>query len=137
MSEDPQKLQEMVTLYKQGLLVNPKDVRKRFQLAAAYHKLGDLPKAIKEYENARKTKGDHFGCRLGLGRAYLEDGQVPEAVAALKEAVAIKPDNSDVHHLLGDVALQAEDHAAAADAFTAVTRLEASDDPPGIGRAHV
>ena len=48
MSEDPAKLKEMVTLYKQGLLVNPKDTRKRYQLASAYHKLGELDKAIKE-----------------------------------------------------------------------------------------
>ena len=36
MSEtDVTKLNEMVTLFKQGLLVNPKDVRKRFMLADA------------------------------------------------------------------------------------------------------
>ena len=127
MSEDPAKLKEMVTLYKQGLLVNPKDTRKRYQLASAYHKLGELDKAIKEYESARRSKADHFGTRYGLGRAYVEDGQTAEAVAPLKEAVAIKPESNDCQYVLAEVATQVEDVATAADAAVSTTSQAAGE----------
>src|SRR5690606_8767628 len=130
MSEEHAKLEEMVTLYKQGLLVNPKDARKRYQLAAAYEKLGKLEPAIREYEQARKLKSDHFGARDGLGRIYFQGEQLAEAVAVLKEAVAIKPEDAGAQNLLGLAALKVGDAGTAAAAFLAVTRIEKDEAEP-------
>src|SRR5688500_17437391 len=124
MSEDPAKLSEMLTLFKQGLLVNPKDARKRYQLATVYEKLGREEEAIREYETARKLKNDHFNTREGLGNLYLKLGRLQEGVEVLKEAVSIKSDEPEVQYKLGEAATKIEDFATAADAFLAVTRLE-------------
>ncbi|HEY8548581.1 MAG TPA: tetratricopeptide repeat protein [Vicinamibacterales bacterium] len=96
----------------------PGSVKAHFNLAAAY---GASPRhgRAKEIETFRKVIELAPGfarARVSLGKALLQDGKVPEAIAELEEATRLEPGSGEAHYQLGLALARAgrKDEAAAA-----------------------
>ncbi len=81
----------------------------RYARAYAWHKLADVNKAREEMEALLKIRpGDAYYLEL-LGQVLLESGQVQEAVAPLRRAVAAAPGEPLIQSLLGHALISTED----------------------------
>jgi tetratricopeptide (TPR) repeat protein len=86
-----------------ALALEPSSVKAQFNLATAY---GASPKygAAKEIELLRKViaASPNFArAHLALGKAFLQDGKVPEAITELQEAARLDPQSGEAHYQLG------------------------------------
>ncbi len=83
--------------------------------AVAQRSLGDLPAALNTLRALAATQPRSAATHFEYGQTLSEAGQYPEAIAAYRRALALKPDLPDVWRSLGDALIGAGD-AAAADA---------------------
>jgi tetratricopeptide (TPR) repeat protein len=86
-----------------AVTLEPSSVKAQFNLATAY---GASPKygALKEIELLRKViavSPNFSRAHLGLGKALLQDGKVPEAITELQEAARLDPQSGEAHYQLG------------------------------------
>jgi len=86
-----------------AVALEPSSVKAQFNLATAY---GASPKygALKEIELLRKViavSPNFSRAHLGLGKALLQDGKVPEAITELQEAARLDPQSGEAHYQLG------------------------------------
>jgi tetratricopeptide (TPR) repeat protein len=70
-------------------------------LADAERQGGDLPSAISHLEEATRLRRSDDNWRL-LGLSYLENGQTEKAIAALQQALTIRPYQPDTHSGLAE-----------------------------------
>jgi type IV pilus assembly protein PilF len=92
-------------------------------LGRAYHKKGDLFRAIESYKKAVALNPRFSPAFYYLGVAYKEAKQDDEAIAAFRSAVANPPPLVDAHFQLGLIFLSSEKRAEARDSFKEVVRL--------------
>ena len=90
----PTDAEAAVRELEQAVALAPSSVKAMFNLAVAY---GASPAhgPAKEIEQLRKVIGlapTFARAHLALGKALLQDGKVPDAVAALQEAARLEPD---------------------------------------------
>jgi Flp pilus assembly protein TadD len=78
------------------------------------------------------TCGD---CFFNLGLAHLNKKQLPEAEAAFKKAIEIKPDNVNAHTQLASVYNQQRKFDLASEESALAAKYSASADPAGGGNA--
>jgi tetratricopeptide (TPR) repeat protein len=86
-----------------AVALEPSSVKAQFNLATAY---GASPKygALKEIELLRKViavSPNFSRAHLGLGKALLQDGKVPDAITELQEAARLDPQSGEAHYQLG------------------------------------
>ena len=74
----------------------------RFDVAAVYTHLKQVPEASVEFEKALEIDPDYFEANLTYGRLLLSEGQTDAAVAKLTRAVKIAPDSADAHAFLAE-----------------------------------
>lgn len=74
---------------------------------------------MKEAVANRKTAAD---AHYSLGSIARQDGHAEEAIAELKEFLALRPDQPDALEELSQISLQARDYAQAANLFDAALR---------------
>jgi Flp pilus assembly protein TadD len=99
----PTDAEEAVRELERAVALEPSSVKARFNLAAAY---GASPAQgpAKEIEQLRKVlelDPTFARARVALGKAYLRDGKVEEAVEQLQEAARLAPDNGEARYQLG------------------------------------
>jgi predicted Zn-dependent protease len=100
----------------------------------AQRSLGDLPAALETLRGLAATQPRSAATHFEYGQTLLEAGQNPEAVAAIRRALELKPDLPDAWRVLGD-ALRASGHGAGADAAYANHIRAATRDPKLIAAA--
>lgn len=86
-------------------------------LAAAHSLRGDLPAAILILTRLARSFPDQAGIHLDLGSALHQVGRDPEAVAALRRAIALDPALPQAWRILGDALMASGEHAAAQRAY--------------------
>jgi Flp pilus assembly protein TadD len=92
---------------------------------------GDYPGAIQHYQDGIAVDGRSFEAYNDLAAALLETGRSKEAVAALTQALQLKPQDPDALFNLGMAYAQTGDLAAAARVYEQVIGLT-----PGDAEAH-
>jgi len=79
---------------------------------------GDIDQRIAQFRNMAEADPNNELGHFSLGKAYLEAGRFPEAVASLARALELNPSLSKVYHLLGDAAMKSGDKKKAIDVMT-------------------
>ncbi len=82
--------------------------------------------ALEHLEAIAKENPDFPDALVKLGVCYLETGQLPQAVKALGQAVAVEPDNAQAHYLLGSAAGSSGDLDRAAACYRRALELDPS-----------
>jgi tetratricopeptide (TPR) repeat protein len=80
---------------KQAVTAVPQDVRRRWALADAYQKRGDLANAAQQLRAITKTKSNDFDAHLALAQVLLVQEQTTEAVQSFQKAVRLKKDSTE------------------------------------------
>jgi tetratricopeptide (TPR) repeat protein len=110
------------------LSVDPANPTARLVLGAAHRRAGRAPQALKLLEALGGELPNAAPVYLELGVARAEAGHLPEAIAALRRAVKLKPESADGWRLLADY-LDAAGDGVAADAARARYINAATTDP--------
>lgn len=85
-----------------------------------------LPLLIQKAEQDRKDRDLLYG----LAMAYEDDGQLAKAISALEEALALKPDDSELWHFKGIVLEKSKDYVAALESLSQAARITPTDATP-------
>lgn len=104
----------------------PGDSETRLNLALAYEKLGHLPDAIKQYRTLINHKPKDPRGHFMLTRAYAQEGQYDNALAAAKKAHQLAPGHAAEFIEIGDIVYKKDAYDAAQKIFTMA--LEAKKD---------
>ena len=128
-AEGLEYLEEVVAL-------QPDHVSARFNMAVAYHKVGDFKKSIEHLETLLQVDFKYRGARRALARAYYSLGllrlqaQQPElALAGLAKAVEYEQDNESMFFAKGLAHLDSGDFVGAEAAFKQVIALSGDHIP--------
>lgn len=70
-------------------------------MGAVYGNLGQLPKAIEEYQTAIRIDPEFVPARINLALLYNYQGKNAEAERLLREAIRYAPELTDAHYYLG------------------------------------
>jgi tetratricopeptide (TPR) repeat protein len=81
--------------------------------AAAAEQAGETDNATRHYESALKMKPQWDEGWADLGRLYYVTGKFPQAIAALKDSIAINPSNSQAWAFLGLTEFEIKDYSNA------------------------
>ncbi len=101
----------------------------RYARAVAYHRTGQLDKALGEIEPLVESEPKNPYIREVKGQIYFESGKVEEAITAYREAVALLPDEQ-LYLGLGRALLAREDKASAEEAVKHLQAAAKSGDQP-------
>jgi tetratricopeptide (TPR) repeat protein len=115
------------------LALRPKDPRGLLILASARRRQGDAASALAILTPLAAAYPRAANTRYELGKSLAVQDRPTEAIAALREAVALKPDLSEAWRALGDLLFAAGENAAADAAYAAHDRAVISD--PALANA--
>ena len=96
-------------------------------LAARLVELGRLEEAIQLCEERRNRPGHGVGDHIVLGRAYLADGRLNDALAELEAALALDRENVVALKALAGILSHQGKHEQAAGYYRAVCRIDPGD----------
>ena len=99
----PTNVEQAIVELEKAVALQPASAKAHFNLAEAY---GRSPnhgpaKQIEELRKVTSLSPTFAPGHLALGKALLQDGKVPEAVAELQEAVHLNPQSGEAHYQLG------------------------------------
>jgi tetratricopeptide (TPR) repeat protein len=114
----------------------PDEVNSLFVVAVAIRDQGDNEKALKRLQALLKRAPDFALAQQELGFAYAETGKLPEAITALKRAVAIEPKLPASWKLMGELFLVSGDEKSSSDAINQ-SLLASSVEPDVIRTAEL
>ncbi|MGH7682408.1 MAG: tetratricopeptide repeat protein [Candidatus Eiseniibacteriota bacterium] len=97
------------------------------ELATRLVERGRLDEAIQLCEEHRTRPGHGVGDHIVLGRAYLADGRLNEALAELEAALALDRENVVALKALAGILSHQGDHDRAAGYYRAVCRIDPGD----------
>jgi tetratricopeptide (TPR) repeat protein len=89
-----EKYEQAKPVIEKGLELSPNDFRMNYSYALVLQRLGNLPNAIKYYENAHKIIPEELSVLSSLALAYNSNKQYKESDAAYDEALKLDPDNA-------------------------------------------
>jgi Flp pilus assembly protein TadD len=92
---------EAIESYRGALAMAPPDGRIRYNLALAYYKSADLPRAAEELETLRAAQPEDLRATLLLADCRLQMGEPAAVEALLRPLAASRPDDRAVTYLLG------------------------------------
>lgn len=92
---------EAIEAYRAAVSLAPDDGRIRYNLALAYYKSADLPRAAAELEALRARRPDDARATLLLADCRLQLGQPAAVEELLRPLAAAQPDNRAIAYLLG------------------------------------
>lgn len=117
--------------FKHALKLNDTDASVNLNYAYMLQKLGRNPEAIERLETARQDLTYRKPAMIlnNLGFAYLEEGRVPEAIAALEEAVSRQSNFCAAWYNLGLAYGEAEQLALGVEAMDRVHMMCPGDFP--------
>ncbi len=109
------------------LRVAPRDPRALLIVGSAHRRLGDARAALKVLEPLGKAYPRAAHTAYELGMALAASGRAEAAIAALRQAVALRPDMAEGWRALGDLLFQRGDVANADEAFARHDRAMVRD----------
>ena len=122
---------EGVELLEKVVLIQPDHVGARFNMAVAYHKVGDFKRSIEHLEVLLKTDHAYPGARKALSRAYYSQGllrlqaeQPVLALESLSRAVELEQHSEDMFFAKGLAHMDSGDLSGAETSFKQVIELE-------------
>src|SRR6266542_1689445 len=123
---------EAVKELEQELALDPTNATAAYELGEIHRRAGALEEARKLFEAAVEHYPDFEQAQLGLGRVLLATGKLEAAVAHLRKAIALDPEN-DVSYYQLSRAYQALGNAAGQAAADRRGRPAAPGDEAGAG----
>ena len=121
-----QELLAQIDRYKEIMQKDPNS-REFLTLAELYRKLGVAEEATTILREGLNRHPDFVDARLAMARVYLTQGQVEDAAREFEEVIRQDPANFVAYKLLGEIAMQKQDHEKAAERFGAAYNLEPDD----------
>jgi tetratricopeptide (TPR) repeat protein len=125
--ERQQTLARAVHYLSEGLGRQPEDAASHFFLGRVYSLQKDTPRMLAELERAAALAPTEKEYIFQLGVERNRAGDLPGAVAALKQAIDAGPEFGNTHALLGDILLRLGDHAGAESHLRSALRLREGD----------
>jgi tetratricopeptide (TPR) repeat protein len=110
------------TFLKEGL--NADAAKEYFHIAKLYEDKGDIVKAAEYYEKVLGILPMHKKAAMGLGYLYEKSGKMEDAVALMKEAASLFPEDPDVLFRCAELSSMANDHKTAKDYLLKVAGIE-------------
>lgn len=89
------------TEYKIVLEINPRDITTRTRLGMVLYRKNRLKEAEQEISEVLKSAPNDFDAHDVMGLIRLKEKKPVEAIAWLKKAIALKSEDTMVHHSLG------------------------------------
>jgi cytochrome c-type biogenesis protein CcmH/NrfG len=122
-----QELLAQIDKYKDVMQKDPNS-REFLTLAELYRKLGVAEEATNILREGLNRHPDYVDARLAIARIYLTQGQVEDATREFEEVIRQDPKKFVAYKLLGEIAMQKQDHEKAAERFGSAYKLN-PDDP--------
>jgi len=116
--------QEAVMRLKLATRTDPDHAEARVELGRAYHKMGQLPKAVKAYLSALEIRSNLVTAYKSLGAAYDELGQFVNALRVYTKAITFAPQDADLRIDLGLVYFNVGSYAEAIKAFRQALNID-------------
>ncbi|MGA8028025.1 MAG: tetratricopeptide repeat protein [Bryobacteraceae bacterium] len=91
-----------------------------------YAMSGKFDLAEKDFERAGQSEGDKDAASAGLGLAYIEQGEVTRATAALRDRIRQDPNNAALEYLLAESLIRSGVHAGDPEFVEAQAALQQS-----------
>ena len=109
--------------YLESQQVNADRPESHFRLGIAYQGLGRLEAAERAYETALKVDSGFVGAYINLADLFRLQNREKEGEQSLGKALAIDPNNADVHHALGLLRVRQKRHGEALDSLERAVQL--------------
>jgi Flp pilus assembly protein TadD len=119
------------SLFQAASLVSPNSAKVRYNLANAYRRRGDLPRAAENYRLCLRLHPEFDAARRNLAVTLTEMGQGTEAVALLGQSLEKNPDSGSLYNNLGNAYRALGDLHSAEAAYLRALELD-----PGSGDPH-
>jgi len=123
-----QKAAPMLPLLERLLALDPDNFRYRTLEASAYNLLGQNERALQIHESLLKTHGDSEILWIYYGHALRVAGRLPEAIAAYRRSIALKPSGGEAWFSLGNLKTVRFSDADIAAMESELARPELDDD---------
>lgn len=125
-----------VEAFKEAIKIRPDYADAYFGLGVIYSILGDDKKKIEAFKKVVDLFNKSIKSGLSsseslrwdfLGGSYSELGQYDKAIEALKEAIKIKPDNTDIYKLLGSAYGNLKQYEKSLESYKDALKLKPDD----------
>ncbi|HEX4143919.1 MAG TPA: tetratricopeptide repeat protein, partial [Pirellulales bacterium] len=100
------KLDEAITLFREGLAVEPGSSLGHFNLGTALASQDLFDESAEHFRRAIELDPHNVNASIGLAHLLLSRGRTDDARIELERALAVDPDNSAIRNDLGSVLLQ-------------------------------
>jgi len=99
----PTDVTEAIRELENAVALAPNSVTALFNLAVAYGASPDhaASKVIEHLRKVIELSPTFVRAHVALGKAFLQDGKITEAVSALQEAARLQPNSGEAHYQLG------------------------------------
>ena len=95
-----------IQTYSQAVALDPLNPNLRIALGGIYYGAGDFETAVRVFEFAVATKGDHANARYNLAFAYREKGEVQKAIEQMTIVLSLIPDRESQDYKVAKQALE-------------------------------
>lgn len=102
----------------------------RYARSVAYHRTGQLDRALSELEPLLELEAKNPYVREVQGQIYFESGRVEEAITAYTKSVGMKPEDNQLHLGLGRALLARGDKATTEQAIGHLNTAASKGDQP-------
>ena len=109
-----------------GLRYHPQSDRLIFQRGAIYAMRSQFDRAQQDFQLAGQLAPDKNLSYVALGVSYMQTGNLPKAIEALRQRIQEKPDDSTLQYFLGEALIRAGATPGALDFTEAKAALEKS-----------
>lgn len=109
-----------------GLHYRPQSGRLIFERGLLHAMLNQFELAEQDFQQAAELAPENNFSYIGLGVSYMQTGDLPQAITVLRQRTRLKPDDSVLQYLLGEVLIRSGAKAGDASFEEARTALEKS-----------
>jgi tetratricopeptide (TPR) repeat protein len=99
-------------------------VKEYLHIAKTCEEKGDIPKAREYYEKVAEIQPLNRDVSIGISQLYQKSGDMGGAVAALKEAAGLFPDDTDILFRYAELSLAGEDYETAERSLRKIREIE-------------